>query len=51
MKPTNDDDGFGELMEEVKELKEGPVGVNTTTEALLLLIYQAVDKLRFHNTD
>lgn len=40
-----------EIMKEVDELKKSDVGVNSTTEALLLLIYQAVDQLRYHNTE
>ncbi len=39
------------VMEEVKELKESGLGITTTTEALLYMIYQDVDTIRFHNTD
>ncbi len=39
------------IMERVQELKDANVGINSTTEALLLIISQDVDRLRFHNTD
>lgn len=42
-------DRFKETMEEVNELKSA-FGINTT-EAILLLINESVDLLRFHNTE
>lgn len=40
-----------EIMERVNELKKSGVGVNTTTEALLLIISQDLDTIRFHNSE
>ena len=44
-----DDDYKKELLEtmgEVKDIKDSEVGVNSTTEALLLMIYQDLDTIR-----
>ena len=42
---------YKEVMEEVEEIKKANVGINSTTEALLVMIYQSLDTIRFHNTD
>jgi len=46
----NEENEYKEVMEEVEEVKKS-AGVNSTTEALLLMIYQQLDVIRFHNSD
>ena len=44
----NNESGYEEELEEVEEVKK-KTGMNTT-EALLLMIYQTVDQIRFHQS-
>ena len=40
-----------ELKVEIDEIKESGTGFTSTTEALLVMIYQTLDQIRFHNSD
>lgn len=40
-----------EIMEQVEELKKAGIGIESTTDALLVMISQDLDQIRFHNTE
>lgn len=44
---NEEENEYKEVMEEVEEVKS-KAGVNSTTEALLLMIYQTLDSIRFN---
>jgi len=41
---------YSDLMEEAKEIKEA-LNLESIDTALLVLIYQTLDQIRFHNSD
>ncbi len=42
-------EGYKEVMEEANKIRNSNVGVNSTTEALLVMIYQSIDTIRYNS--